>query len=216
MMDDLFAAALRQAQATAGIADDPARRHEAAARLALRYGEPRRSYHNAGHIAQMLEGLAALTQPMRSASALLLAILYHDAIYDPRRHDNEAQSADLARIELTLLGFPSALVERTVSLIHATEHGRATIAPDDAEAATLLDLDLAILGADTADYQAYARSIRLEYGHVADDAYRLGRAGVLQRFLLLPAIYRTADFRMRLETRAAANIRAEIAALTDQ
>ncbi|MDC6684803.1 hypothetical protein N4Q63_27415, partial [Leclercia adecarboxylata] len=65
------------------------------AELRTRYAEPQRAYHTWRHIAELLafwdETQAEMHQPM----AVLSAILFHDAIYEPFAKDNEARSADL-------------------------------------------------------------------------------------------------------------------------
>jgi predicted metal-dependent HD superfamily phosphohydrolase len=56
------------------------------------YYEPHRYYHNIDHIIHMLneaDRLKILTDK------LFLAIVFHDAIYDPLKHDNEERSVDL-------------------------------------------------------------------------------------------------------------------------
>jgi membrane glycosyltransferase len=79
--------------------------------------------------------------------------------------------------------------------------------------AIVLDADLAILGADPAEYQAYVNGVRAEYAHVDAAGWRTGRAAVLRHFLGLTAIYRTPTMRVARERRAQANLTAELAAL---
>jgi predicted metal-dependent HD superfamily phosphohydrolase len=55
--------------------------------------------------------------------------------------------------------------------------------------------------------------VRAEYRHVTDDEWRIGRAAVLEGFLERPAIYSTPTARDRWETRARANLTAELASL---
>ena len=140
-------------------------------------------------------------------------MLYHDVIYDPQRTDNEAASADYAKAALAALGATPVLVTRVAELIMATKHGASGPVPAGRDCALLLDLDLAVLGGTPAAYCAYADAIRFEYAHVPDAAYRLGRTHVLKQFLATPHIYRTDDFRTRLEARARENIAHEIAGL---
>jgi predicted metal-dependent HD superfamily phosphohydrolase len=69
----------------------------------------------------------------------------------------------------------------------------------------VLDIDLAILAADPAEFDEYERAIRAEYAWVPDENYRAARAKILQSFLDRERIYRTAPFAGR-EARARANI----------
>jgi len=129
--------------------------------LAAAYAEPHRAYHNAAHIAEVLRwyDLVADEAGWRDLTAVYLAVLFHDAVYDPLARDNEARSADLA---VRLAGAPP----RTTELILLTaRHG--ALSPDspelDADAAHFLDCDTAILGAPPSDFDAYDAAIALEY-----------------------------------------------------
>lgn len=163
--------------------------------------EPHRHYHGVAHITALLAAL-----PDQDASREIVAAIWlHDVVYDARAGDNEERSADQARDDLT---GSDVDVERVVALILSTKRHDG-ITP---EQRLMGDLDLGILGSDPAGYADYAAAIRREYAHVPDPAYRAGRAGVLRRFLMRPAIYHGADM-VGCEVRARANLAAEIAAL---
>ncbi len=188
----------------------PAARGEAEARLRERMS-PARPYHNAAHIEAVLDRVYVWTGGEPPA-ALVAAALYHDAIYDPTRHDNEAESAALCLLELASLGVPGSIAERAAALIAVT----ARHEPDgaDADALALCDADLWILGSDPTMYSAYVAAIRAEYAHVSEDAWRTGRARVLEHFLERERIYHGgfygADAR---EAQARANLANEVASL---
>ena len=63
--------------------------------LVRAYAEPHRHYHTLDHIADLLR-LLEKHGGVSDADAVKLAILFHDAVYDPARQDNEAASARLA------------------------------------------------------------------------------------------------------------------------
>lgn len=179
--------------------------------LARRYGEPGRAYHTLTHIGAMLavanEFAGTATDPL----ALRLAIWFHDAIYDAQRTDNEAESARYARGVLETAALPPSTLAAVERLILATKTHEA--APDDPDAALLLDADLAVLGAAPADYDRYAQAIRKEYAWVPDDRYREGRHKVLNSFLERPRLYHTPALYERLEQAARANLTRESEAL---
>lgn len=180
-----------------------------------RYGEDGRFYHTLVHVADVLATLDRLTPdalPVQALPAipLCLAAWLHDVVYDPRAADNEARSAAYAVEVLGALGAGAALTEEVARLILCTQ----THVAADAAAQLLLDADLAVLGGETAVYDAYARAIRREYAHVPDAAYRLGRAQVLRRFLARPRIFQTDGMWRERETAARANLARELAALT--
>jgi predicted metal-dependent HD superfamily phosphohydrolase len=180
--------------------------------LEAAYAEPNRRYHTRRHIEACLERLDAW--PGLSADdrrRLRWAIWWHDAIYDPRRSDNEARSAELARSDLPGLGASPDDVAEVARLILLTA-GHA-VGPGDRLGAALVSIDLSILSAAPEDYDAYAAAVREEYAHVPDDAWRRGRAAVLRRFLDTPSIYPDPAFAAAHEAPARANLARELAAL---
>jgi predicted metal-dependent HD superfamily phosphohydrolase len=146
-------------------------------RLVERYTEPHRHYHTLEHIGEMLRVAGRLAKEVKDPASLQLAIWYHDAIYDPTRSDNEAQSAALAHEELKIFAIPTELIEERIL---ATDH--KSDPRECLENAIILDADLAILGASVARYDRYAVDIRKEYGYVPEAEYRAGRAAVLKSF----------------------------------
>jgi predicted metal-dependent HD superfamily phosphohydrolase len=175
-----------------------------------RYREPQRHYHTLAHLLRALRDVDALLDNVEvpDADAVRLAAWFHDAIYDPMAANNEEASAALAARALAELGQPAERQDAVVRLVLAT----ATHEPTLDDEAVLIDADLAVLGADSATYSAYARGVRREYEHVDESAWRDGRAAVLRAFLERPAIFHTAPM-ARLEARARANLTAELAGL---
>ena len=176
------------------------------------YLQPARQYHTLDHIAALLRQLEEHKDGVIDHDAVALAILFHDVVYDPRRQDNEAQSAAVARQRLTSLGFAAAGVDTVAAYIEATQHGRE-VEITDPDLALLLDLDLSTLAATPDVYRLYTSAIRREYSHVPDALYRRGRRQVLDGFLARKRIYRTERLHALWEARARANISEEIAGL---
>lgn len=138
--------------------------------LVDRYREPHRHYHTLEHIGEVLEQV--------DGTEVELAAWYHDVIYDTRRSDNEARSAEHAAAALERLGAPSAVIDEVRRLILLT--AGHTAAPGDARGNELIAADLSILTSDRARYQRYARDVRAEYAHLDDETWRTGRTAVLQ------------------------------------
>jgi len=176
-------------------------------RLAAAHAGPHRHYHTLEHVGEVLRVAGRLAAG--SPGTVALAAWFHDAVYDPTRHDNEERSAELAVTELTALGLDPVTVDAVARLVRATAHLGDGEPPADADARALLDADLAILGAAPARYERYARDIRREYAHVSATDYARGRVAVLERFLARPWLY--FDPRMVLEGDgpARANLAAE-------
>jgi predicted metal-dependent HD superfamily phosphohydrolase len=186
-------------------------RHDLAFQLlAAAYGEPRRHYHNARHIAQCLAELGPVRGMMNQPLAAEAAVLFHDFVYDPTRHDNEQRSADEAATALRAVGWTDPLVTSVRGMILATDHARP---PADADAAAVVDVDLAIFGKGAEEFDSYERAVRREYAHVPEDAYRAGRAAVLRGFLSRPRIYSTDYFADRYEMAARRNLGQALGAL---
>ncbi len=181
--------------------------------LVQQYRQPWRAYHTLSHVERMFALWRELGSAMRAADrhAVALAIWFHDAVYDPRRQDNEVQSADEAVRRLSPLGTGEERLDRIRRMILATAAHEPS--GEDADTALILDLDLAILGAEPDAYDAYARAIRQEYGFVEEEAYRTGRVQVLQKFLDRSRIYATPAMSARFEARARQNLAREIEAL---
>src|SRR6185312_15436443 len=143
-------------------------------RLARRYAEPHRRYHTWEHVVACLDARRRLTGA--ALPEVDLALLFHDAIYDPMAHDNESRSADLLVEEGRRAWLGEELLQRARPLVEATRHGED--AADSEEACIVVDADLSILGADPAVFDAYERAVRAEYAAVDDAAYAAGRAAV--------------------------------------
>lgn len=201
----------RWCEALAPLGVESAAAGAAFADLIARYGEPGRHYHTVEHLAAVVDSLHGCRQEANDLATLLLAAFWHDVIYDPRRSDNEECSVAYAAAALDGLGVPATVIDRVQALILKTKRHEADVA--DTDACLLLDADLAILGAAEGDYDRYARKIRQEYEWVPEEAYRAGRAAVLQQFLRRERIFRTRQFAC-LEESARRNLAREIASLT--
>lgn len=170
--------------------------------LVAAYSEPHRHYHTVRHVESCLRELDENQAYPIHLNEVRWALLFHDAIYDPRRNDNEARSADRACRVMQELQRPEDETDRVRKMILATAHAAKAETPDEA---LLLDIDLSILGTDEATFDEYDRAIRLEYEWVPEEAYRHARAAVLEGFLKRERIFETAAYRDR-EANARRNI----------
>lgn len=225
----LFLTAVRpplSQDAAAAIFDDLVRRHTT----------HERAYHNLAHLLHMAEVLEAALRdrtgrPLSDFPAAVLAVCFHDAVYDPRRQDNETESARLAGEKLA--GLDPDLLAAVAGLIDATRHFASRDAENGEDAKPsapdvgpppkssnelelkkiFVDADLAILGSDERPYEAYEKAIRAEYAWVEENRYREGRSAVLKSFLDRPRIYSTEWFFSRFETQARKNLARALSAL---
>jgi predicted metal-dependent HD superfamily phosphohydrolase len=182
--------------------------------LAGLYAQPHRHYHTLAHVANLLEAFrnAKPDVPLADPLAIEFAIWFHDAVYDPKRNDNEEQSARLARHVMGHFFPPQHEILHSVyQLIMSTQKHRPAVHHYDC--LFFIDLDLGIFGAPPEQYMRYAEQIRLEYSMYPAFIYRQGRRQALKHFLSRPNIYHTPAFRNALEGQARENLSAEIAML---
>ena len=146
---------------------------------------------------------------------VVLALYYHDVIYDPTRVDNEQKSAEYAVGALSSYLRPEQCQDIYAFIMMTANHqvDESIDSVKYSDAAYLLDMDLSILGAPWSTYQQYAQAIRQEYAHVADDNYRDGRTAVLQGLLAHPKLYLTDYYYSQLEAQARDNIKRELISL---
>lgn len=179
--------------------------------LVARYAEPQRAYHTLQHIAECFDRLEEAGDVAERA-LFGIALFAHDVIYDPTAKDNEEQSAAWATRLLHAAGVSREIEAEVSRLILATKHDQV---PADPAAQLIVDIDLSILGAERPRYDEYEAQIRREYSFVPDDAFRLGRAAILRKFLERPAIFSTAHFHERYEARARENLASSLERFTD-
>jgi predicted metal-dependent HD superfamily phosphohydrolase len=178
--------------------------------LVYRYAEAHRHYHTLAHVDACLAWLDWFCGDARHPEEVELALWFHDAVYDPRSHDNERRSGELARERLAAVGVPAGALDRITAHVLATEHHAAT----GGDGALVIDLDLTILGAPAPDFERFEAAIRREYAHVGDAAFTLGRRSILEGFLSKAEIYFTPKIREELEVRARTNLKRRIAELS--
>ncbi len=176
----------------------------AEAELRRRYGEPHRAYHDAAHV-----GLLWLRHLLHGGDAgdrdFALALLFHDAIYDPMAKDNEeASAALLAQLVPGDTAWAQEAIRATADHLAYAGH--------DCRVMRLLDLDLTPLAELPDIFARNTAFLRREYAAVEDVRWRDGRGAVLARFLEAPAIFRT-RLAPTYEARARDNLTAALAEL---
>lgn len=166
--------------------------------LTRRYLEPHRHYHGIEHIAGMLHAGRSVGMD----DVQVMAVWFHDAIYDPRSRTNEAASAQLAEQRLLAAGWARADAARVAAIVRDTEHHRPTVAG----AEVVLDLDLMSLAAPWPEFVRNTARIRAEYAHVADADFAAGRATFFATMLRRDRLF-WSPFGSQFEAAARANLR---------
>ena len=172
------------------------------------YSEPHRHYHTFNHIVRMLEMLAihAIITPK-----LYTAVLYHDAIYHPKKDDNELQSAYLYEIHSVNMGEkPDAQVIQMI--IDTKEH-----IPTIEESKLLIDADLWVLGSNIHIYSDYKQALKKEYEpFFTKEEMIAGRTAFLENMLDKENIFYTPNFQRCYTHTAKINLEFELKQLRDK
>ncbi|WP_207541128.1 hypothetical protein [Sabulicella rubraurantiaca] len=172
---------------------------------------PGRHYHGAEHVGLLWRRHRLLSRgtPFRAPRLerlIALAIAFHDAVYEPGRHDNEASSAALFR-RRARGHLPRGEVRWVEGTILATADHLGTpptrrTAPQERARLWVLDLDLTPLGERPAVFARNTRALRCEQG----TAWEAGCASFLARAAAARPLYRTPRIEARFGVRARANL----------
>jgi predicted metal-dependent HD superfamily phosphohydrolase len=177
--------------------------------LVTAWSGPQRHYHSLRHLQECLQTLERWGKDAAARHEVGIALWFHDAVYDPRRDDNEDRSASWAVRALKEFGVSEDKRRAIGKLIRATRHVLPTAKARAAHIDGLdlmLDIDLAILGADRARFEKYERQLRHEYAHVPDETFARMRADFIDALLGASPLYRSEVARTELEARARHNL----------
>jgi predicted metal-dependent HD superfamily phosphohydrolase len=172
------------------------------------YAHPKRHYHNFAHLEHLLRELNAVKEQIQDWDAALFSVFYHDIVYNPLRRDNEERSTVIAEDRLHTIDVPAEKINVCKAHIMCTKtHARGT----NNDSNYFTDADLSILGQEQSAYKEYAIAIRKEYALYADNLYYPGRKAVLDHFLQMESIFKTAHFFDKYEKQARKNLQWELA-----
>ncbi len=172
--------------------------------LIARYNEVPRYYHTLQHLNECLEKFELLRTFAKFPAEIEIALWFHDAIYEPSRHDNEELSADWAKSSILSACLDKVIAERIYNLVMSTQHQAN---PTSVDEQILVDVDLAILGAKPDRFEEYEQQVRQEYAFVPKTLFRAKRKEILMQFQARATIYNTNQFIEIYEQQARINIR---------
>ncbi|TDM07957.1 MAG: N-methyl-D-aspartate receptor NMDAR2C subunit [Ideonella sp. MAG2] len=172
------------------------------------YAQAQRHYHTQQHLSECLALWQQWQAHAQHPGEVGLALWFHDAVYEVKSSDNEQRSADWAHRALLAAGAAPEVTQRVHALVMATRHEAAAHSPD---AALLIDIDLAILGAAPERFTQYEQQVRAEYAWVPGFLYRRKRREVMRGFAERQPLFQTEVARARLEAQARQNLRAYLA-----
>ena len=183
--------------------------------LKRRYSEPQRYYHTWAHIEALLGHFESIKRELHDPDAVLFALYWHDAIYDPQALDNEERSAEVLLVEAkNLIGAES--LEAAAQIIRATKAHKVPAGLSyerERDLKLFLDMDLSILATPPIVYAQYDADIRAEYSFVLLEAYKRGRLAVLSGFLERERLYFSDYFYTLWEQQARLNLQGSIETL---
>lgn len=174
------------------------------------YNQNGHFYHNLSHIENFLRICLPHLADCEDYGEFILAVFYHDAVYESLRTDNEEKSAQLARTDLKDLGLDKNIRIRIMDLIRRTANHTVRYKNDSFEMQLFLDGDIAILGSDWESYKEYATSIRKEYIRIPDRIFTKKRKKFLSALLKEKNIFYVPEFKEKFEVKARKNILKEI------
>ena len=181
------------------------------AELEAAYQTPPRAYHNIQHVHEVAAHYknVAASVGWQNPKEVYLAVLYHDAIYQAGRKDNEARSGEMAVAAIArYLDAESIDANKVRQLIELTaKHGHLQTENLDTDSRLFVDCDMAILGSEPAQFLAYDKAIAVEYrGKIPGWMFQFYRRKFLKDLLDSPRIYLSDMFHATHEAKARANI----------
>ncbi len=144
------------------------------------YLKKNRFYHNLTHVLAVVKHCRKYAKDHENLLELILAAWFHDIIYAPRSHNNEALSARVFERIFLYTNMPRSMIARVKQYILDTKSHLSYKTP---EAAILIDADLKILAATNIKYLEYNLNIQKEYDHLSVSNFKNGRIRFLKYFL---------------------------------
>ena len=162
--------------------------------ILARWSEPHRAYHGPAHLADLFRlinihaelrehgslssGVSDTELSQREKDMLTLVAIFHDIIYNPRRTDNEAQSAELF---LNSVGMDkdSADIQEIAQIIRDTKDHK----PSTHLSSIFSHMDMDIVRRPYPELLQWEAGIRHEYSHVPGIAYVVVRARFLGQMM---------------------------------
>lgn len=169
-----------------------------------------RYYHNLEHVYDLICQIQRSKSLNKEERAILsYTAFFHDIIYNPKRSDNEYESALLAKSWLERLNVSKVITEGVFDIIKDTKNHQS----DNYLSHMFIDMDLSILGASQEKFQEYSKKIRLEFSHLNDVAYFIGRKLFLSKILSRSKIFITDSYSAKYEIAARRNLKTEFKSL---
>lgn len=178
-----------------------------------RYSEKQRHYHTLRHLEEMFQHFDKYFKKLNQPELVVLAIFFHDIIYDPKANDNEEESAEVfSKFSKEAGNLEADKTDAVMKWILQTK-SHSVKENSDNDLQFFLDMDMAVLGRPSEGYKKYADQIREEYIHIPDPEYKKRRSAVLRGFCQRQRIFATDEFHEMYHDIAIQNLKTEILCL---
>jgi predicted metal-dependent HD superfamily phosphohydrolase len=167
-----------------------------------RYSEPHRFYHTMTHINDCLLEVLKMKSSFDNIKSVIMALFFHDIVYDSESNSNELDSAILMKKMLTPFNFDDSFLSIVYDLIVDTKHPSK---PNTQDSYLLIDIDLLILSSNKEKFDKYNDDIRKEFSWVPDDVFYFERKKFLRNLMIYGNIYKSNVF-FHLNEKARTNI----------
>jgi predicted metal-dependent HD superfamily phosphohydrolase len=172
------------------------------------YQSSNRHYHTLAHIRHILWLARKYRSQFDCWNSIYFATWFHDAVQSIGL-DNEYESAQLAKDELSKFRVPHNIITKITEMILATKSHERSF---DNDTNLFLDFDLVILASKEPAYEEYSNNCRKEY-LIPNWLYRKGRTLFLCEKLSQKHIFHTPLMREKFEHQAIRNLEQELASL---
>lgn len=170
--------------------------------LTQAYREPQRAYHDTSHIVDLLQKAHQYRAEADRPDLIAHAILWHDVVF--RTYDMPQPSKLTPRSDALNVEESAKLFEKTdvklspedkacvAAMIRATSGHDPRLGKDHLhynDTALFLDFDLSVLALPFEDFNKNTDKIRLEYPHLSDHEFFMGRAIFLDQYRLKEELF---------------------------
>lgn len=149
-----------------------------------KWNEPHRYYHNSDHLFELLDMITSRNGDTVSLHILIVAAFFHDAVYDPKRNDNEQKSAELFDAMCTLKCEPDyrQYLQIVMNIINATKYSPSLELDNlDTLSREFLKMDLhGLMHHDLNDLMLTEEKMFKEFQFHEYSLYRLGRGQIMR------------------------------------
>jgi predicted metal-dependent HD superfamily phosphohydrolase len=142
--------------------------------------DKKRFYHNTGHLIQIIQDIEKNMYfkelPLYEKHTLLLAAFFHDAIYDPKKQDNE--DASIRFLKSVYISKDAKMLHVVCDLIETTKHRKRPIKKLQR---IFWDADNSKFKGSYEDFFKVEKQLQREYSFMSKEEYKEKRLKFLEQ-----------------------------------